>query len=197
MRKTIILCLILSLILCNFGVSFAGEKYTTTINKNLDMDEQYVSIPNITTRSAHMIPGKSQYDDNNWGSGKKAYSKIYSKCVMSDGFWEGVVYSQFEGYGYTEWQGTGTPLKVKSGVTVSATGVLPQISYNGSNWSLLTNVRDLGETEKKKSKSVKHSYYDVKIQSITALSIVFKVNSYIDHPTLGGMNATEDVWWWN
>lgn len=176
------------------------------INPNLPMDPQSFYLPKkvadakkgeINAQASMVYPLATTVDYNNFGPSSDGFCKIYSQVDDTDGFWEGVFYAKFSGYGQTIWYGTSTPTKIKSTVRVSATGVYPQISVNGASWQILNSSYNLGTTEDSPSMTnARHSYENIKIQQIASLTAIFTNDSYINLPGLGGYSSSEDTWWW-
>lgn len=171
------------------------------INPNLPMDPQNYYLPekgDVSILSSFVFPGAATSDSSQFGPSNDGLTKIYSQVDEADGFWDGVFFSKFSGYGQTKWSGAVTPTTNTAEVKVYAYGFLPYISKNGLPWQILSSSTTVGEktTNNPSTKDTKSFYSNIKIQNITSLAAVFTNYSYLNLPGLGGYSSSEDTWWW-
>lgn len=160
---------------------------------------QIQKTPEITPFATTAIPGNSTQDTTYSNSfGKDALNQIFTS-VDKNGFWEGMAFNQFSGHGYTLYSGSQTPVagSIKATTSVTAYGLIPSISINGSNWSILSTSKQLSNDSNLKGKKYAYAKYsNVKLQNITGLNAIFKNKAYVKVPS--GMNDTweENTYVW-
>ncbi|MGE7949182.1 hypothetical protein [Lysinibacillus sp. NPDC093688] len=155
------------------------------------------SDTNIDSRAAMVYPGASTSDSKSSSNfGGKGQNAIYGK-VDNSGTLSSLAYYSFSGWGYTGYSGGGTISSMKSKVTVSATGVIPNISTNGSAWSLLKGTKTIATAGKiAGEKYAQANFSNVKIQNISTLYTIFENQSYLNISGVGSETWYEDIWFW-
>lgn len=153
----------------------------------------------FTINATTAIPGNSTSDTTYSGTlGKNGQNTIYAH-VDDNGFWGGMAYNKFSGWGYTGYFGSERPAagKITSTTSVKAYGLIPNISINGSNWSLLASTKQIASDSNNSGyKYARANYSNVKIQNVTGVNAIFINKSYIKLPS--GVNDTwsEDTYVW-
>ncbi|MEK3977389.1 hypothetical protein MKZ20_21505 [Psychrobacillus sp. FSL K6-2684] len=128
--------------------------------------------------------------------GNSAMNTVYAR-IDDFSFWSGYSYYKFSGWGYTGYSGTATPSSVTSTASVKAYGVIPQISFNGSNWSLLSATRQIGsDSNLPGNKYARANYSNVKITAFTGVNAIFSNAAYIKLPSGANDSWTEDTYVW-
>lgn len=151
----------------------------------------------IVTQATSAFPGNTTSDTSYSKTfGSKGQNTIYTK-VDKTGFWTGVAYNQFSGWGYTGYFGTANPSTISSKVTVKAYGLLPNISINGSNWSLLSTAKQIASDSNGSGYNyARANYSNVKIQDITGINAIFVNAAYIKLPSGLNDSWSEDTYVW-
>ncbi|QPQ29400.1 hypothetical protein [Lysinibacillus sp. JNUCC 51] len=151
----------------------------------------------IVPYATKIYPGASTSDSRSSSNfGGKGQNVIYGK-VDNGGTWSSLAYYSFSGWGYTGYSGAGTISDMKSTVSVSATGVIPNISTDGSAWSLLKGTKTIATAGKiKGEKYAQSNFSNVKIQNISTLYTVFENESYLNISGVGSETWYEDIWFW-
>lgn len=171
------------------------EVKDVSLNVPLQRDAQNQGISTLATTA---FPGASTQDSVYSTIITDAWNQIYTS-VDKNGFWEGMAFNQFSGYGYTLYSGNQTPGegKITATVTGKSNGIVPSISINGSNWSLFSTTKQLATNSNGKGKTFAYAgYSNVKVQNITGINTVFKNVSYVSLPS--GLSDTweEDTYVW-
>lgn len=153
----------------------------------------------ITPYATSALPGHSTSDttySNTFGS--NGQNTIYAH-VDDNGYWNSLAFYRFSGWGYTGYFGTGYPSagNVKSTATVKAYGLIPNVSINGSNWSLLSSAKQIGNDSNLSGyKYARANYSNVKIQNVTGVNAIFTNKSYIKLPSGLNDSWSEDTYVW-
>lgn len=128
--------------------------------------------------------------------GNSAVNTVFAR-IDDYNIWSSYYYYKFSGWGYTGYTGTATPTDITSSVSVKAYGVIPQISFNGSNWSLMSNTKQLSTDSKSAGmKYARANYSNVKITAFTGVNAIFSNESYMKLPSGANDTWTEDTYVW-